>query len=62
MKDKISYLETCDGSFTAVTDRQIRRMTRRELIEHLESRGVACYDDESTTELRDCAIQDLETN
>ena len=53
-------LETCNGSFVSVTKRDIRNMTRRELIEHLESRGIACYDDESTTQLRECAIEDLE--
>ena len=55
----MAYLETCNGSFVNVTKRQIKKMTRRELIEHLESRGIACYDDESTKELRDCAIEDL---
>ena len=56
----MSYLEKCDGSFVEVTERQIKKMNRRELVEHLESRGIACYDDESTKELRECAIEDLE--
>ena len=56
----MSYLETCDGSFVEVTKQQIKKMNRRELIEHLESRGIACYDDETTKELRECAIEDLE--
>ena len=55
----MAYLETCNGSFVEVTEREIKKMNRRELIEHLESRGIACYDDESTKELRDCAIEDL---
>ena len=54
------YLVTCTGFFVEVTEQQIKKMNRRELIEHLESRGIACYDDESTKELRECAIEDLE--
>ena len=56
----MAYLETCNGSFVEVTEREIKKMNRRELIEHLESRGIACYDDESTKELRECAIEDLD--
>ena len=35
-------------------------MNRDELVIHLESRGTACYDDESTELLRQCAIEDWE--
>ena len=38
----------------------IRRMTRRELVEHLEQRGMACYDDESTKLLRATALDDFD--
>ena len=53
-------METCSGVFVTVTKRDIKRMTRSQLIKYLESRGIACYADESTSELRDCAIEDLE--
>ena len=56
----MTLMETCSGAFVAVTKRDIKRMTRSELVRYLESRGVACYDDESTSELRACAIEDLE--
>ena len=34
------------------------RMSRGELVEHLEWRGFACYDDESTSLLRETAKED----
>ena len=34
----MSYLETCNGSFVEATEQQIKKMNRRELIEHLESK------------------------
>ena len=54
------YLETYPGAFLVADSDIINNMTRSELVEHLELRGIACYDDESTTELRDCALQDLD--
>ena len=53
-------LETVTGAFVSVTTRDIEHMTRRQLVEYLESRGYACYDDESTQDLRECAFQDVE--
>ena len=46
--------------FRAVTREFIERMTRAELEEWLEFRGFAVYDDESTTLLRDCALDDFD--
>jgi len=40
----------------------ILRMTRRELWHYLESRGFACYSNESTKELRDAALDDSDPN
>jgi hypothetical protein len=54
------YLETYTGNFLFADRKTINNMTRSELIEHLEARGIACYDDESTSELRQCALEDLE--
>ena len=56
----MTLMETCSGAFVAVTKRDIKRMTRSELVRYLEARGVACYDDESTVTLRNCALVDLE--
>lgn len=44
--------------FRTMTREHLRRMTRTELVEWLEFRGMACYDSESTELLRDCAIED----
>ena len=43
------YLETYTGAFLIADSDIINNMTRSELVEHLELRGFACYDDESTT-------------
>lgn len=40
------------------TRREIKDMTRKELVAYLESRGFQCYDYESTKELRVCALED----
>ena len=53
-------LERLDGSFVPVSLDDIENMTRVELVNFLESRGYACYDDESTKELRDCAKSDID--
>ena len=52
-------LETVSGKMIAVTREHVERMTRSELQTHLEQRGFAVYDDESTTLLRDCALEDF---
>tara|TARA_Y100000310_G_C20301761_1_gene632148 strand:+ start:336 stop:515 length:180 start_codon:yes stop_codon:yes gene_type:complete len=38
----------------------LEQMTRVQLIEWLEFRGMACYDDESTELLRETAIEDYD--
>ena len=53
-------LETYKGHFVEVMLQQIQQMSRSELINHLELRGMACYDNESTELLRQTAIEDWE--
>ena len=53
-------METYKGTFVEVSLQQIQQMSRQELVEYLELRGTACYDDESTELLRECAIEDWE--
>jgi hypothetical protein len=36
-------------------------MSRSDLVTYLEARGHACFDDESTSLLRECAIDDFES-
>ena len=45
--------------FTCLGD--VRRASRQELVEYLESWGTACYDDESTSLLREAAIDTFKT-
>ena len=47
--------------FRTMTREFIERMTRDELVEWLEFRGTACYDDESTSLLRDVALDDYDS-
>ena len=54
------YLETYTGDFVHVELSDFNYMSRQELVLYLESRGMACYNDESTEELRQCAIDDYE--
>ena len=53
-------LETYKGTFIEVSLQDIQQMNRQEIVEFLELRGTACYDDESTEMLRQCAIEDWE--
>ena len=39
----------------------IKNASRSELVAYLESWGTACYDDESTSLLREAAIETFET-
>jgi len=41
--------------------REIKQATRRDLVDYLESWGTACYDDESTSLLREAAIDTFKT-
>ena len=45
--------------FSSVED--IQTASREEIVQYLESWGVACYDDESTSLLREAAIETFET-
>lgn len=54
-----NYMETCSGEFLAMDEQTIEGMNRGDLVQYLESRGIACYDDESTELLRECAIEDF---
>lgn len=55
---KMKYLETYRGTFIEVSRRDLERASRAELVEYLESRGSACFDDESTELLRAAALDD----
>ena len=45
--------------FTCIED--VKNATRDELVAYIESWGTACYDDESTSLLREAAIDTFET-
>mgnify|MGYP001179911086 FL=1 len=45
--------------FNCIED--IKNASRSELVQYLESWGTACYDDESTSLLRECAIDTFNT-
>ena len=54
----MKHLETITGNFVEVSRRDLERASRSELIDYLEARGSACYDDESTELLRAAALDD----
>ena len=54
------YLETHSGDFLGVSRRDLERATRTELVDYLEARGSACYDNESTELLREAALEDFD--
>ena len=51
-------LETHRGSYLDVSRKSLENASRSELVTFLEMRGSACYDDESTELLRECALDD----
>ena len=53
-------LETYRGNFLDISRKFLENATRTELVSFLESRGSACYDDESTELLRECALDDFD--
>ena len=57
---KNKYLNTVGDGWLGVTLQDLQEMKREDLIQHLELRGCACYDDESTQLLREAAIEDWE--
>ena len=54
----MKYLETITGNLVEVSRRDLERASRLELVEYLEARGSACYEDESTELLRAAALDD----
>ena len=56
----MKHLETITGNFVEVSRRDLERASRSELIDYLEARGSACYDDESTELLRAAALDDCD--
>tara|TARA_B100000282_G_C31725565_1_gene488233 strand:- start:1784 stop:2005 length:222 start_codon:yes stop_codon:yes gene_type:complete len=57
---KMKYFETITGNFIEVSRRDLERASRSELVDYLESRGSACYDNESTELLREAALEDFD--
>ena len=41
--------------------KDIKKASREEIVQYLESEGFGCYDSETTKELREAAIQSFET-
>jgi hypothetical protein len=41
--------------------KEVQNASRQELVQYLESWGTACYDDESTSLLREAAIDTFKT-
>ena len=52
------HLETYTGNYIYLDEDLIESMNRSEIVWHLEQRGTACYDDESTELLRECLLAD----
>jgi len=48
-----------ENMFNSVED--IQRASREEVVQYLEGWGCACYDDESTSLLKEAAIETFET-
>lgn len=53
-------LETLTGEYVNFERRFLETATRTELVQFLELRGSACYDDESTELLRAAALDDYD--
>ena len=53
-------LETVGGAFVAFTRSELKTAKRAELQSYLEHRGFAVDSDESTTELREAALEDFD--
>ncbi len=54
-------LETLTGDYIEVTRPYLETARRHQLVEFLEMRGSACYDDESTELLREAALDDWDS-
>lgn len=55
----MAIFEGVNCGYRTMTREFLQRMTRTELVEWLEFRGMACYDSEPTELLRDCALEDF---
>jgi hypothetical protein len=53
-------MEGLHNQLRCTTRLVLEQMTRDQLVEWLEFRGMACYDDESTELLRETAIEDYD--
>jgi len=53
-------LEGVGGYHFSITRHELKTMPRDQLVNWLEHRGTACYDDESTELLRQAAIEDFD--
>jgi len=60
-KGLVVVFEGLNCGFRTMTREYIDRMSRAELEEWLEFRGFAVYDDESTSLLRDVALDDFDS-
>ena len=58
---EIIHIETIKKGNFMNSLRDIKNATRAELVAYLESWGTACYDDEPTSLLRECAIDTFNT-
>tara|TARA_B100001094_G_scaffold281769_1_gene293428 strand:- start:407 stop:595 length:189 start_codon:yes stop_codon:yes gene_type:complete len=54
-------LETHRGDYLDVSRKSLENASRAELVTFLEMRGSACYDDEPTELLRECALDDFDS-
>jgi len=59
--DKIPIETIRKGQHLMNSLRDVKTATRQELIAYLESWGTACYDDESTSLLREAAVDTFKT-
>ena len=57
----VKYMETLSGHRSKVTEASIKKMSRAELVRHLERRGFQVYEYESTSELRVVAEMDFKS-
>ena len=53
------YHEGVNGVYEEMTIGELRTASRKRIVQWLEHRGFACYDDEPTDLLRQTAIEDL---
>jgi len=56
----LGFFEGIGTTWRYAQRQAIAEMSRAELVEWLEFRGMACYDDESTELLRETALEDYD--